>query len=161
MRWHETAIFIRMLWPLLDERKRYHHQHRRVYEVFEDFDCSTEGFEGVRAQDILPLLVKTFSPRRFFATGGVIDPFIDRGFGHGFDMGREDDRRLLEFIADLNDALLDCGQIRPTLMLAHFAAEPAEERYYRNRTAAACVRDPADRPAWSAAYPPVPLLRLS
>lgn len=159
MRWPESAQFIQMLWPILSERQRYHAQLKRLYPKFEDWDCSSSGFEGVRAQDILPLLVKIFSPRRFLAGGGMVDPFIDRGFGFGFDMTCDEDRRLLNFIAQLNDALLDNGQITPTLMLAHFYCEGGEEKYYRGRSAAASVRDPEITPKWTEYYPPVPIKR--
>jgi SAM-dependent methyltransferase len=159
MRWPEAAVFIQMLWPILSERQRYHAQLKRLYVEFEDWDCSSSGFEGVRAQDILPLLVETFSPRKFFAGGGVVDPFIDRGFGFGFDMTQEQDRKLLHFICQLNDALLDNGQITPTLMLAHFYCEAGEERYFRGRSAAASIRDPKRTPPWTVHYPSVPVLR--
>jgi len=33
------------------------------------WDCSKQGFEGIRAQDILPLLVKKFSFRSFLGFG--------------------------------------------------------------------------------------------
>lgn len=159
MRWPESATFIQLLWPILDDRQRYHAQLKHLYEEFEDLDCSSSGFEGVRAQDILPLLVKTFHPRRFFAAGGIVDPFIDRGFGYGFDLSQERDRKMLEFIAKLNDALLDNGQITPTLMLAHFYNEPGDETYYRGRSARACIRDPSRTPKWTENFPEVKVIR--
>ncbi|QGM92738.1 class I SAM-dependent methyltransferase [Methylocystis rosea] len=158
-RWPEAAVFIQMLWPILGKRQRYHAQLKRLYAQFEDLDCSSSGFEGVRAQDILPLLLAAFSPRKFFAGGGLVDPFIDRGFGFGFDTNNEEDRRLLHFICQLNDALLDNGQITPTLMLAHFYGESGEEKYYRRRSARTSVRDPENTPKWTDHYPPVPVLR--
>ena len=155
MRWPETGIFVRMIWPLLSEKQRYNVQLKKLYEDFEDHDCSTFGFEGIRAQDILPLLVRTFQPKRFFAAGGVVDPFIDRGFGHGFDLTEDKDKKLVEFICELNDALLDSGQIKPTLMLAHLVNEPVEQKFFRTRSAVACLRNPMIDPAWTTAYPAV------
>ncbi|QGM92555.1 hypothetical protein F7D13_00105 [Methylocystis rosea] len=119
--------FIQLLLPLLGERQRYHAQFKKVYAEFEDWDCLSYGFEGVRAQDILPLLVKTFSPRKFLAGGGIVDLFIERGFGFGFNIADDEDCKLLKFICQLNDALLDSGQITPTFMLAHFYCEEGEE----------------------------------
>lgn len=160
MRWPETAAFVQMLWPILNDRQRYHARLKKLYAEFEDLDCSSSGFEGVRAQDILPLLVERFHPRRFLAGGGLIDPFIDRGFGFGFNLSEERDRHLLEFIAKLNDALLDNGQITPTLMLAHFYNEPGEEKFYRGRSARASIRNPNADPAWTSNYPPVKVIRV-
>jgi len=159
MRWPEAAAFIQLLWPLLGERQRYHAQFKKVFAEFEDWDCSSYGFEGVRAQDILPLLVKTFSPRKFLAGGGIVDPFIERGFGFGFNIADDDDCKLLKFICQLNDALLDNGQITPTFMLAHFYCEEGEEKCFRGRSAAGSIRDPERTPGWTAFYPPVPLMR--
>ena len=155
MRWPETGQFVQMLWPLLNDRQRYNVLLKRLYDVFEDHDCSTFGFEGIRAQDILPLLLINFYPKRFFATGGLIDPFIDRGFGFGFDVSNEKDKTLLDFISKLNDVLLDAGQIKPTLMLAYFVKEPCEEKFFRMRSAKACVREPTTDLGWTAAYPQI------
>ena len=44
------------------------------------------SFEGIRAQDILPLLVERFTFDEFIGFGNVIDPFVDRSFGPNFDI---------------------------------------------------------------------------
>jgi hypothetical protein len=49
-------------------------------------------FEGIRSQDILPLLLEYFHFEVFIPYGNVIDPFIDRTFGPNFDSSREWDR---------------------------------------------------------------------
>ena len=56
MRWPEALELVQALWSLLDERHKWNHQLRRLEAVYENWDCSISGgFEGVRAQDILPL----------------------------------------------------------------------------------------------------------
>ena len=49
-----------------------------IEEQYENWDCSEEGFEGIRAQDILKLLNKNFYFKKFLAYGNLIDIFIDR-----------------------------------------------------------------------------------
>jgi hypothetical protein len=114
-----------------------------------DHDCSTSGFEGIRAQDILErILAQGFKPWKFLGIGGAIDVFIDRCFGHNFDKDNPDDAFLLRRIGFLNEVLLDAGLVKPTIMFAYFVKQPVAEIHYRNRSAANCVRDTTSDPAW-------------
>jgi SAM-dependent methyltransferase len=139
-RWPETEAVLNSLWPMLDEAKRYHRQLRTLHDTFYNHDCSKEGFEGVRAQDILPLLLQTFHPVRFLGVGGFIDILIDRGYGHGYNPNNPNDRALIAFLADTNDMMLDGGLIKPTIMFGWFAAEPEQERFSRTRSARRSAR---------------------
>ena len=113
----------------------------RYSETFEDWDCSQYGFEGVRAQDVLPLMVKQFHAAKFFGFGGFVDVLVDRGYGHGFD--NEHDVRLISAVADLNEVMLDGGAIKPTMMIAHFTkTNLGDEKFYRTRSAAQSIRIP-------------------
>jgi SAM-dependent methyltransferase len=152
MRWPETAAFIKALWGILDEKKKYHVLLSRFSETFLDHDCSTEGFEGIRAQDILPLMLKKFRPYKFYAAGGIADLVFDRGYGHGFDV--EKDKELIHFICQLNELLLDADVIKPTTMMASFSRTNRGEICYRDRRAAKCVRNPAAPPDWTRYYEP-------
>lgn len=86
-RWPEALVFVEQFWRELPARYRYNRQLERQETDYPDWDCSVEGFEGIRAQDILPLLLDRFQFRFFYAFGNVIDPFIDRSFGPNFDGG--------------------------------------------------------------------------
>lgn len=151
MRWPETAAIVRAIWPLLSPVQHYHSQLKRIEAEFLDHDCSTVGFEGIRAQDILPLILERFHARKFVGVGGFIDLFVDRGFGHGFKMEDEHDRALVMCVAQLNDILLDAGVVKPTLMLGYFSKKPCQERFYRSRSAASCAR--TAEPEWVTFYP--------
>jgi hypothetical protein len=140
MRWPESRSVIELFWPLLKPKQRYHHQLRRFHETFVDHDCSTEGFEGIRSQDILPIMLQKFHPLKFVGAGGFIDLMIDRGYGHGFDVNDPDDLRLIKCMADLNEIMLDSGQIKSTLMFANFVKYQCSEISYRGRTANKSVR---------------------
>jgi len=87
-------------------------------ERFEDSDCSGEGFEGIRSQDILPLLKRMFHFEYFFGFANVIDPFVDRAFGYDFDANEPWVRRLIDEIHARDEAEQLAGKITSTHMLA-------------------------------------------
>jgi SAM-dependent methyltransferase len=103
MRWPETLQFIRTSWRHLPDKYKYNHQLKRMEIEFDNWDCSADGFEGIRAQDILPLLVERFSFELFVGWGGVIDIFVDRGFGHSFDPEQEWDRNFIDEVERLSE----------------------------------------------------------
>ena len=119
MRWPETLAVIRQIWPLLPDRLKWDHMFGTLDRWYENWDCSIEGFEGIRAQDILPALIGgRFKFERFFATGGLTDVFYDRRFGGNFDLGNPLDVQFLEQIQSLEDRLIAAGRIKPVFLYA-------------------------------------------
>lgn len=139
-RWPETAAVLSEIWPTLSYKQRFNVQLSRLDDVFTDHDCSTEGFEGVRAQDILPLMLDRFHPVKFLGFGGFIDVLVDRCFGHGFDANDADDVSKIMECAKLNEDMLDAGTIKPTMMMATFSKQETNERFYKTRSARRSVR---------------------
>ena len=122
-RWPEALDIVRESWKELPDAYRYNRQLQRPEPEFLDWDCSVEGFEGIRSQDILPLLVERFGFEFFLAFGNVIDPFIDRGFGHNFDPLRDWDRDFIDRVHARDEAELMAGRIKPTHMMAVMTAD--------------------------------------
>ena len=149
MRWRETSLFMDAIWPLLDMKQRYHIQLQRYGDTFVDHDCSTEGFEGIRAQDILPIALEYLYPFKFMGTGGFIDLFVDRGYGHAYDIKNDDHVKFIKFIADVNEFMLDSGVVKPTIMIAYFTKDDRGEIFYRDRRATSSVRRRDGDPAWT------------
>jgi SAM-dependent methyltransferase len=119
MRWPETLAIVRHIWSQLPDRLKWDHMFGRHDRWYENWDCSIEGFEGIRAQDILPLLIECgFGFERFFATGGLTDVFYDRRFGPNFDLGNALDVQFLERLHWLQEDLLERGKIKPVEMFA-------------------------------------------
>lgn len=146
MRWPEALTLVDMLWATLPERCKYNHQMKRSEPEFVNWDCSTQGFEGIRAQDILPLLVRGFSFDVFLGYANVIGPFIDRSFGPNFDPANEQDVEFLRRVSELDDLAIDLGLIKPTQMLGILrppAGTSHATKCFRHWTPAFCVRDPA------------------
>jgi len=117
-RWPEALTIVREFWRELPRAYRYNLSLHWPDEKFTDWDCSVEGFEGIRAQDILPLLLERFGFDFFFAYGNLIDPFIDRSFGPHFDPGKEWDRDFIDRVHARDEAEILAGHIKPTHMLA-------------------------------------------
>jgi SAM-dependent methyltransferase len=117
-RWPEALAIVREFWRELPMNHRYNLQLRRREKNFRDWDCSREGFEGVRAQDILPLLIERFDFDFFLAYSNLIDPFIDRSFGPHFDADSERDRSFIDRVQARDEADILSGHISPTHMLA-------------------------------------------
>jgi SAM-dependent methyltransferase len=140
-RWPEALSIVREFWTELPASYRYNRQLQRQEDEFMDWDCSTEGFEGVRAQDILPLLLERFGFEVFLAFGNVVDPFIDRSFGHHFDPAREWDREFIDRVHARDEAELQAGRVTPTHMMAALRAERGSACAYRgNLSPEFCLR---------------------
>jgi SAM-dependent methyltransferase len=117
-RWPEALPLVEQFWRELPEAYHYNHQLRRQEADYPDWDCSQEGFEGIRSQDILPLLLERFAFRFFYAFSNVTDPFIDRSYGPNFDAENAMDRAFIDRVHACDTAGIQAGRIKPTHMLA-------------------------------------------
>lgn len=145
VRWPEAAAIVRGIWDLMPERYRHNHYSGEIDHEYPDWDCSGEGFEGVRAQDVLPLLLERFHPERYVTFANVMDPFVDRVYGPNFDLSRTDDVRFIDTVARLDDGLLDLGVVTPTHLVASFRSQPVPCRYPRGRSPELTVRVPGEQ----------------
>ncbi|MEP7352788.1 MAG: class I SAM-dependent methyltransferase [Acidobacteriota bacterium] len=126
-RWPESMLLIHEYWRRLPPSYRYNHSLQRYEEMFQDWDCSQEGFEGIRAQDILPLLVENFQFHCFVPYGNLIDPFVDRAFGHNFDANAEWDLAFIDELHARDEQELASGGLTPTHMFAIVGNEPPQQ----------------------------------
>lgn len=124
MRWPEALDLVHEYWAELPRAYRRNVQLRRHEELYENWDCSTQGFEGIRAQDILPLLVERFGFELFIGYGNLIDPFIDRGFGPHFDADAAWDRDFVDRVHARDETEMRAGRITPTHMMAALRKRP-------------------------------------
>jgi SAM-dependent methyltransferase len=147
MRWQETLAVVNHIWKQLPIGFKYNRQLHRLEQEYDNWDCSTEGFEGIRAQDILPLCIEHFEFRRFFGWGGLVEVFLDRGFGPNFDAADPFDQEIVRRTQALEDQLIDGGWTKPTMMAAVIAKRASEPPIvFRTRTPEFCRRPP-DRAA--------------
>ncbi|TZF89756.1 class I SAM-dependent methyltransferase [Cognatilysobacter lacus] len=143
-RWPEALAIVREFWRELPGTYRFNRQLQRQEDEFQDWDCSNEGFEGIRAQDILPLLSVKFGFEVFVGFGNIIDPFIDRGFGHHFDVTNPWDTDFIDRVHARDEAEMRAGRITPTHMLAVLSTDRGTQCYHRpGLSVAHCLRAPS------------------
>jgi ubiquinone/menaquinone biosynthesis C-methylase UbiE len=143
MRWPEVLTVIDDLWRQMPDRLKYNRQLLRFEKEFDNWDCSKEGFGGIRAQDILPLLIKKFHFEVFLAFGNLIDTFVDRSFGPNFDPENEEDRAFIDRLARMDDDMIEEGTWKPTHLIAAMRTVAAgSTKVYGHWTPEFCVRQP-------------------
>lgn len=118
MRWPEALERLEPFWDELPDSYRYNRLLKRHEVQYINHDCSTEGFEGIRAQDILALLMERFNFKFFFPFGNIIFVFIDRPFGHNFDADADWDKDFIDRVHACDEAGIISGELKPTSMLA-------------------------------------------
>jgi SAM-dependent methyltransferase len=150
MRWPEALAAVRAFWRELPYEYRYNRQLERHERTYRNWDCSTESFEGVRAEDILPLLVAEFHFRLFIGFGNVVDVFVDRSFGHHFDASRAWDRDFIDRVHAFDERGFAAGTLTPTHMMAVMTAEKdGEGRVARGLSPAMSLRRPRQGALWN------------
>jgi SAM-dependent methyltransferase len=143
-RWPEALAMVEGFWRELPDAYRYNQLMLRQEDRYINHDCSTAGFEGIRAQDILPLLIERFHFETFIPYGNIIFTFIDRPFGHNFDAAAEWDRDFIDRVHAADEAAMLEGSIKPTSMIAVLTLKENETRLRDPRlTPRFCVRQPA------------------
>ncbi|MEM1403400.1 MAG: class I SAM-dependent methyltransferase [Pseudomonadota bacterium] len=152
--WPECRELIDRIWEEMPRRYTYSHREERFLEAFPDRDYSAKSFEGVRAQDILPLMLERFSFFRFYAFGGIVERFLNHALGPNFDLKNEDDLAFVNQLEILNDAGIDSGLIKPTQMLAYASIKPRQLTCWRNRTPDHCLRVAGEAASAEDSHPP-------
>lgn len=141
-RWPEALEIVQEFWKEVPPGYRLNLQLQRQEEAFLDWDCSHEGFEGIRSQDILPLLLERFHFHTFIGFGNVIDPFIDRGFGHHFNPDSPWDRHFIDRVHAADEEAILSGQITPAHMMAVVGTgdPPTKREFSRGLVPERCTR---------------------
>jgi SAM-dependent methyltransferase len=143
LRWPEALTAVHRFWQELPNAYRYNQQLQRAEPLYENWDCSSESFEGIRAQDILPLLLERFHFEVFIAFANVVDVFIDRGFGHNFDPGGDWDRAFVDRVHAFDEAGFQNRTLTPTHLIGALSQEPPlEEHRSRGLDPTECVHPP-------------------
>jgi|GEM_PF-1000162 len=146
MRWPEALEAMTPFWRELPRQYRWNHRFKRHEEEYINHDCSGEGFEGIRAQDILPLLVDRFDFDTFAAFGNIVNVFVDRLFGPNFDASQAWDREFVDRLHAVDDAGIRSRNLSPTQMFAVMTPESASQhRFAQNLSPAHCVRNPSQK----------------
>jgi SAM-dependent methyltransferase len=141
-RWPEALSIVHEFWRKLPPSYRFNRKLDRYEEMYLNYDCSSDGFEGIRSQDILPLLLQNFHFDVFVAFANVIDPFVDRAFGYNFDAQAQWDRSFIDAIHQRDEQEFAAGILKPTHMLAVLGKDPSLPTLcHPPLTPEFCVRD--------------------
>jgi glycosyltransferase involved in cell wall biosynthesis/SAM-dependent methyltransferase len=142
-RWPEAMEIVNKYWSELPESYKFNVLLNRLETVYENWDCSKEGFEGIRAQDVLPLLLQRFECEKFIGFSNAIDIFVDRCFGHNFNRDLEWDRGFIDRVHNEDESGILSGKLKPTHMVAVFVKALNHPVYYsRGLDPARSVRSP-------------------
>lgn len=142
-RWPEALALVEEFWEELPQEYRYNQLLKRHEEKYINHDCSEFSFEGIRAQDILPLLVKNFHFELFLPFANLVTVFIDRPFGHNFNAEGEWDRDFIDRVHARDEEAMLSGEIKPTQMLAVLRNTSVERTLLDPRlTPEFCIRQP-------------------
>ena len=143
-RWPEALAIVHEFWRKLPPSYRFNRQLHRYEELYINYDCSTDGFEGIRSQDILPLLFENFHFQVFIAFANIIEPFVDRGFGYNFDAQSAWDRSFIDAIHHRDEQEFAAGRLKPTHILAVLGKDQSVPMLcHPPLTPEFCVRNPA------------------
>ena len=143
-RWPEALAEVHRFWQELPAEYRYNQQRKKQENVYENWDCSKVGFEGIRAQDILALLLERFDFHLFIGSCNIIDVFIDRSFGPNFNADQQWDRAFVDRLHAFDEQALKAGVLPPTHMMAVMTPQPCSEHFHsRGLTPEMSVRKPS------------------
>jgi len=126
MRWPEALDALKPFWDELPEAYRYNRVMGRQEKQFINHDRSIGEGLGLHTQDILPLLLERFNFNFFYPYGNIIFAFIDRSFGHSFDVNAEWDKDFVDRVHARDEAGILSGELKPTSMLAVLTRQKTE-----------------------------------
>jgi SAM-dependent methyltransferase len=118
MMYPATLDMVNRLWDLFPAELKVDRRTGRFVPHRLQIDPSGYGFEGIRAQDILPLLDERFAVQDFAPFFTLANRFVDRDFGHSFDLEDPLHTAILDHVAQLDDYCCRERLLRPTQMFA-------------------------------------------
>jgi tetratricopeptide (TPR) repeat protein/organic radical activating enzyme len=104
--WDGSKKVVDHIWNQLNPKYKFNAYTKQYDREVMNHDCSVEGFEGIRAEDILPELLKRFDFDVYLPFSLIVNRFIDRVYGHNFDLGNEVDLTIIHEIINLDQKLL-------------------------------------------------------
>ena len=116
--WPEALAELLPFWRELEPKYKFDRVLRRQTGEYINYNHADVGFEGIRAQDILRLLVERFEFEIFAPYACIALPIVERRFGWNFDADNPADVAFVDRLARRDQELLDAGTIRPTQLVA-------------------------------------------
>jgi 2-polyprenyl-3-methyl-5-hydroxy-6-metoxy-1,4-benzoquinol methylase len=114
--WPETRAVVRGVFQTLPARFRVNHTAYGKPKVDTDIwemDTSAVSMECIRAEDIIPILAKTFLVQHFVPYFSICRRFLDTMYGPNFDLSLPLDVSLLNWLWELDLHYLHLGKLKP------------------------------------------------
>jgi SAM-dependent methyltransferase len=140
-RWPEAMWHVNRLWKEMPVTYKRNRTFGTLDLKIQNRDFSAGGFEGIRSQDILPLLVERFHFDVFAGFGNIVDVFVDRMYGPNFNPEVEWDRAFIDRVHALDVQEIDAGRVKPTHMYAVMTATgDSNPKFHRHWSPEFCIR---------------------
>ncbi len=110
-----------MLWRTLPERYRRHVSGRVLDGIYIPRKEDLPPYEGIRAEDVLPVIEARFRTLHSHTYGGILFPLWN-GFAQNYTESA-DDRALVERLWQLDRQMIDSGAVEPNFIRAVFARQ--------------------------------------
>lgn len=114
MMWPETYEIIKRLWSIWPDKFKINHTYfgaPRFTIEYANNDYSQGSFEGIRCQDILPLIPEYFDPIIYVPCHSICRQFLDTQYGPNYDLTDSFDQSMVEFIWNI-----DCYYIQEHIL---------------------------------------------
>ena len=121
--WPESLGIVEEFWRQLPARYKYNHLLERLELRYANHDYSAGSLEGIRSQDILPLLNALFNFELFIPFANIIPVFVDSAFGHNFNAHSEWDQDFIDRVHQRDEQGIRSGELKPAQMLAALGKE--------------------------------------
>jgi len=131
MFWENSYYVYNAIWNILPKELKYNHITKKYYKKRKRPDFWGENLEGIRAQDILPLLDRKFKFVVFAPFSAVVNFFTNRDFGYSFDLNNDLHLSILDMLCTYDNFLLKNKLLKPTQLLAAMAKKDAEISEYK------------------------------
>jgi SAM-dependent methyltransferase len=114
--WPETKEVVEAFWEVLPRQYRVAHTigPEPVYcDTYPDMDCSKDGFECIRSEDVIPSLERNLERIHLIFAHTLARRFFDSMFGPNFDMNKDFDRSFFKLVTEFDELALRTGRLRP------------------------------------------------
>ena len=114
--WPETREVVRTLFNALPSRFRINHTagaRPKVDDSIWEADTSAVSMECIRAEDIIPVLAKTFQVQQFVPYFSICRRLLDTMYGPNYDLTSALDTAILNWLWELDLFYLRAGRLRP------------------------------------------------
>lgn len=116
----ETETIAQGIFTTLPEKFRFNNYTKTIDKKIPNIDHSVESFEAIRSEDILPLLLKIFKPKEYFAFDAFLSLLLDFRYGPNYDLTNQLDKTIVEFITHLDAYYIENKILNPTCLFGIF-----------------------------------------